>query len=260
MKLKELIFKILKNSGLRKNDIVLFHSNIKPLYKYLLKQRLNFKLKDICSCMIEYFDNKGTLIIPAFNFDFCRGKPYYAKETQSKMGVLSEEFRKISILNRTWHPVYSFSLHGNFPKEILLKKKYKAFGDDPVFNFLNENNGKIAILDLPDQNSMTFYHYIEEKLNVNWRYHKEFCADYYNFDNQIIREEKTLIFVRKKEKDFEILTDVNQMQKILFNKRLYTSQKNSIDGLRSIEAKVVYEEVEKVIKNNLAEGILYKKV
>ena len=66
--------------------------------------------------------------------------------------------------------------------------------------------------------------------------------------------------MRKKEKDFEILTDVNQMQKILFDKRLYTSQKNSINGLRSIEAKVVYEEVEKVIKNNLAEGILYKKV
>ena len=72
--------------------------------------------------------------------------------------------------------VYSFSLHGNFPKEILLKKKYKAFGDEPVFNFLNENNGKIAILDLPDQNSMTFYHYIEEKLNASWRYHKEFCV------------------------------------------------------------------------------------
>ena len=50
------------------------------------------------------------------------------------------------------------------------------------------------------------------------------------------------------------------MQRILFNKKLYISQKNSIEGLRSIEAKIVYEEVEKVIKNKLAEGILYKKV
>ena len=260
MKLKELIFEILKNNGIKKNDIVLLHSNIKPLYKYLLKQKYNFNLKDISNCIIEYFDKSGTLIIPTFNFDFCRGKPYHAKETQSKMGVLSEEFRKISIRNRTWHPVYSFSLHGNFPKEILLKKKYKAFGDEPVFNFLNENNGKIAILDLPDQNSMTFYHYIEEKLNASWRYHKEFCGDYYNFDNQIIKDEKTSIFVRKKEKDYEILTDVNEMQRILFDKKLYISQKNSIEGLRSIEAKIVYEEVEKVIKNKLAEGILYKKV
>ena len=32
--------------------------------------------------------------VPTFNFDFCRGKPYHAKETQSKMGVLSENLEK----------------------------------------------------------------------------------------------------------------------------------------------------------------------
>ena len=59
MKLKELIFEILKNNGI-KNDIVLLHSNIKPLYKYLLKQKYNFNLKDISNCIIEYFDKSGT--------------------------------------------------------------------------------------------------------------------------------------------------------------------------------------------------------
>lgn len=260
MRFKELIFEIFKNSAIKKNDVVLLHSNIKPLYKYLLKHKYNFKLKDVSNCIIEYFDNKGVLIIPTFNFDFCKGKPFHATETQSTMGVLSEEFRKILIRNRTWHPVYSFILYGNFPKEILLKKNYKAFGDEPVFNFLNENNGKIAILDLPDQNSMTFYHFVEDKLNVNWRYHKEFYADYYNFDNQIIKNEKASIFVRKIEKNFEILTDVKEMQKILFNKRLYVSKKNSIEGLRSIKANIVFEEVKKVIETKNALGILYKKV
>ena len=55
MKLKELIFEILKNNGIKKM-ILFFHSNIKPLYKYLLKQKYNFNLKDISNCIIEYFD------------------------------------------------------------------------------------------------------------------------------------------------------------------------------------------------------------
>ena len=50
------------------------------------------------------------------------------------------------------------------------------------------------------------------------------------------------------------------MQRILFNKKLYISQKNSIEGLRSIEAKIVFKEVEKVINKKIAEGILYKKI
>ena len=39
------------------------------------------------------------------------------------MGVLSETFRNISEKNRTWHPVYSFSLHGKIPYDQLEKKK-----------------------------------------------------------------------------------------------------------------------------------------
>ena len=33
---------------------------------------------------------------------------------------------------------------------------------------------KIAIIDLPDQKSMTFYHYVEEMMSVDWRFFKNF--------------------------------------------------------------------------------------
>ena len=68
-------------------------------------------------------------------------------------------------------------------------------------------------------------------------------------------------FVRKIEKDFQILTDVTGMQKRLEKKELYKSKiKDSIAGLRSINARDVMKEVELVIKDNIAEGLLYKKV
>lgn len=261
MTLKSLIFEKLKNGGLNKNDVVMLHSNIGPLFKFLKKQKYNFEVKDIAECIMEYFSSNGTLIIPTFNFEFCKGKSFSLKNTPSKMGVLSEEFRIISQKNRTWHPVYSFSIFGKIPKRQIENRNYSAFGEESVFHWLFERNGKIAVLDLPDQNSMTFYHYVEQKLNVEWRFHKNFNADYIDFDNKLFKNLKASIFVRKIEKNFEILTDVNGMQKILFAKDLYISEKsNSTQGLRSIRTKEIFKEVETVIKNDLGEGTLYKKI
>tara|TARA_A100001015_G_scaffold314299_1_gene423439 strand:+ start:4163 stop:4948 length:786 start_codon:yes stop_codon:yes gene_type:complete len=261
MKLRSLIFEILSSGGLKKNDKVLLHSNIKPLYKYLKKLNYKFEIEDIVDCIIEYFNSNGTIIIPAFNFDFCQGTLYDSKNTVSQMGALSEVFRKKAKNNRSWHPVYSFSIHGNIPDDYLNFINYDAFGRKSMFHWLDENNGKIAILDLPDQNSMTFYHYAEQTFKAKWRYHKTFRADYINFEGKKTKNLETTIFVRKIEKDFRILTDVSGMQKRLEEKELYKSKiKNSITGLRSINVKDVMNEVELVIKGNIAEGILYKKV
>ena len=261
MTLQSLIFEKLKKSGLDKSDTVLFHSNIGPLFRFLKKQKYNFDIKDIADCIIEYFSNNGTLIVPSFNFDFCAGLSYSSKDTPSKMGVLSEQFRKIAKINRTWHPVYSFCLFGNLPVGQIESKDYSAFGEKSIFDWLFNQEGKIAVLDLPDQNSMTFYHYVEQKLDVNWRFHKDFKADYLGFDNKLIKNQVASIFVRKIEPEYKILTEVHKMQEILFSKNLYISEiKNSIQGLRSIQVKKIYKEVESVINNNLAEGILYKKV
>ncbi len=261
MTLKSLIFEILISGGLEKNDKVLLHSNIKPLYKYLKKQNYKFKIEDIVDCIIEYFSTNGTIIIPAFNFDFCKGVTFDFKNSISQVGVLSEEFRKKARNNRTWHPVYSFSIHGNLPKHYLDFKNYDAFGEKSMFHWLYENNGKIAILDLPDQNSMTFYHYAEQTFQATWRYHKKFKGDYINFYGKKTNNLETTIFVRKIEKDFKIITDVTGMQKRLERKELYKSKiKGSNVGLRSINAIEVMREVEKVIKDDIAEGLLYKKV
>ena len=45
------------------------------------------------------------------------------------------------------------------------------------FGILKNIGGKIAILDLDDQSSMTFYH-IEELNKVDWRYFKKFKGVY----------------------------------------------------------------------------------
>ena len=42
--------------------------------KNLLKEKFRFKVEDIADFIINYIGVKGTLIVPTFNFDFCKGE------------------------------------------------------------------------------------------------------------------------------------------------------------------------------------------
>ncbi|MGA9075436.1 MAG: hypothetical protein WB368_15075, partial [Candidatus Sulfotelmatobacter sp.] len=53
---------------------------------------------------------------------------------------------------------------------------FSGDGADSPFGILHKEGGKIAVLDLPDQQSMTFHHYVEESLSVDYRFHKRFSA------------------------------------------------------------------------------------
>ena len=256
MKISEYLCEFLKNGNINKNDRLIFHSDIRILYKDLIKKKFKFTLNDIADHFIEYIGNKGTLIIPTFNFNFCNGENFSIKNTKSQMGVLSEVFRKKAGKNRSWHPVYSFVIFGNIPMDYLNKKNYSAYGKSSLFHWLTLSDGKIAIVDLPDQNSMTYYHHVEELMNASWRYHKDFEGDYINFDN-IKEKTAARIFVRKLSDG--IVTDVKNMEKILWKKRLYKSKNNfSQKGCRSIKVQDLKKEVTHIINSNKAEGILYK--
>ena len=62
---------------------------------------------------------------------------------------------------------------------------FSAYGEDSLFDILRKLNGKIGVLDISEENSMTFYHHIEEMNNVNWRYHKIFKGIYEEIDGKI---------------------------------------------------------------------------
>ena len=243
--------------GLQKGDKVLLHSNLKYLIKSLLNKKIIFNIDNIIDSILEFLGPKGTLVVPTFNFDFCHEKPFSFLDTKSQMGILSEALRIKNKLNRSWHPVYSFSIHGNIPVSELKKNNYSAYGKDSIFHWLYINDGKIAIIDLPDQKSMTFYHYVEEMMSVDWRFSKNFYGIYEDLNrnkNNII----ATIFVRKIEEG--IVTDVNNMEKLLWSKNFYKGHNlNSSKGLRTILAKDIFLTTQEVIIKKQALGMLYRK-
>jgi len=117
-------------------------------------------------------------------------------------------------------------------------------------------NGKIAVLDLPDQHSMTFYHHVEEMQEVDYRYHKKFTADY--TDESGNSESRTYgLFVRNIEKG--VLTHVNPAGALLWENSLYSGHRPNVDsGLRVISARKMYDFVTDLIMSGKAKNALYR--
>jgi aminoglycoside N3'-acetyltransferase len=121
-------------------------------------------------------DGNGTLIMPTFNFDFNKGQAWDVRTTPSKMGVLTEVVRQDPRARRVFHPFYSFAILGKHA-EMLGNLRYKsAYERNSVFGKLRDLDGKIMVIGLSYNDSMTFFHHIEQMEGVDYRFLKQFTG------------------------------------------------------------------------------------
>ncbi len=238
-----------RNCGIHPGDIVLIHSSLKRSL-----QMYHTNPQAVMESFLEAVGSSGTVLFPLFNFDFTKGVPFDIRSTPSQMGALTEAARIYPNAVRSGHPIYSFTAIGVHAEEFSVDN-FSGYGPDSPFAILRQLYGKIAVLDLDDQNSMTFYHHIEEMHEVPYRWHKKFTGPY--TDAQGVTSERTYgLFVR--DLDEGVLTDVNPMSEILWEKGLYCGEhpKQGI-GLRTIFVNALYDAVSEVITTGRALGLLY---
>jgi aminoglycoside 3-N-acetyltransferase len=242
--------------GINSGDTLLLHSDLKGLLRFAFKNKISINPDDILDSIINYLGTNGTLILPLFNFDFTKGVPFNTSTTKSQMGILSEIGRCHPEAVRTGHPIYSFGAIGKHSCDFVGLENYSGYGIDSPFGVLHRLEGKISILNLPDQHSMTFYHYVEECCNVDYRYHKNFTGKY--VDSNGVESVKTFgLFVRDLNRG--IKTDVNRMGELLWQLELYKGFRYGEDfGIRCVLASDVYREVKKIIEAGKAEDFLFK--
>ena len=242
-------------SGVEKEDTILLHSNIRRTLIECYQSKLKIEPNDIINSFLNVIGSKGTLILPLFNFDFTHGVDFNINTTKSQMGTLSEAGRIYKDAVRTGHPIYSFAIIGHKSNQFEEVDNESAFAEDSPFGILKRLNGKIASLDLDDQNSMTFYHHVEEISNVDYRYFKSFEGKYIDKNNQI-KNKSYKIFVRDLEKG--VITNVNPAGELLWKANLYKGFRPKIDtGLRLIKAVDMFNFVENIITSGNALNILY---
>lgn len=236
-------------AGIEDGDMVLVHSSIRRTSKR------GFSPEAIRESFLEAVGPRGTVLFPLFNFDFCKGAHFDIRQSRSKMGALTEAARLDPRAVRTGHPAYSFAVLGAEAEAFRNVHNSSGYGTDSPFAMLHRSGGKIAVLDLMGQNSMTFYHYVEEMHRVFYRYHKVFTCPYTDLEG-ITGQRHFSIYVRDLERG--VLTDVNPMDERLWAQGLYSGcRPGEGHGLRVIEAAQMFDAVAKTITSGEADGVLF---
>jgi aminoglycoside 3-N-acetyltransferase len=247
-----------RTAGVRAGDVLLLHSSLRRVARSVMRAggSADCVADIVLDSVLEALGPEGTLLLPLFNFDFTTGTPFDIRTTPSQMGALTEAARLRPGAVRTGHPIYSFAVLGAQAQRFAGVENDSGYGPDSPFAILHHMGGKIGVLDLPDQHSMTFYHYVEEARSVPWRYHKRFEGDWIGFDGARSRRSFGL-FVRDLEQ--RALTYVDPMGEVLWGRGFYRGDRpGQGSGMRTIDASALFEVVGAVIDEGAAEGLLYR--
>ena len=194
----------------------------------------------------------GTLIMPNFNFDFCKGIPWDIRETPSRMGVITELVRKDPRAKRVFHPIYSFAIIGPHAEYFTAERYKSSYGKNSVFGKLRELGGKIMVIGLPYNDSMTFFHHIEEMEGVDYRYMKSFTGQVTDWDGTT-REDTFTMLVRDIEKG--VHTMVDPMGALMEEAGVITVRQIGEAKVSLMKAKEVYEFTAREMRRE--PGLLY---
>jgi aminoglycoside 3-N-acetyltransferase len=200
-----------------KGDLLLVHSS---LYNFGIPTDCSISEvpSKIFNALQTRIGAEGTIAVPTFNFDFCKGVPFNIQETPSKnMGVFSEFVRKYPKAKRSKHPMQSIAVVGSKTDIIIENDTESSFSPDGPFDRLNALNGKILLLGA-DFNSVSMIHWVEEKYKVPYRYWKTFKGTY--IDNNISSEKSYKMYVRSMESNpllklYSIEKELIKMNKLL---------------------------------------------
>jgi aminoglycoside 3-N-acetyltransferase len=156
--------------GVESGDGLLVHSAI----QYLGKPEGGTGM--YWEALSEVLGEKGTVAVPAFNFDFAKGEPFDPTKTPSEgMGVFSAYIRSLPGSMRTQHPMQSLVVIGALAGALAEPATSSAFDDGSVFDLMLSLDFKLLLLGA-DIQSCSMVHYSEQRAEVPYRYWKEFSG------------------------------------------------------------------------------------
>jgi len=126
---------------------------------------------DVLACLRNAVSPSGTLLMPSMAFigsavDYVQSdRVFDVRRTPSRMGVVTELFRRSPATVRSLHPTHPVLANGPMAEELLCDhaSARTPCGEHSPFAKLPAANGKIALLGA-GIGALTFYHYLEEVL------------------------------------------------------------------------------------------------
>lgn len=151
--------------GISPGDTVLVHSSFDSFAGF------QGKPTDVIQVLQAAVGTQGHLLMPTMTFsgsavEYARTKPVFdVQRTPSRMGLLTELFRRSAGVTRSIHPTHPVAIWGA-EAEAIAAGHHNArtpCGAGTPFEALLQRKGKIVLLGT-DINVLTFYHMLEERL------------------------------------------------------------------------------------------------
>ncbi len=167
----------LSSTAIATDSVVMVHSSLIALGRMkgvaidALPERLFAVLRD-------ELGRDATIVVPTFNFDFCRGMEFNRQHTPShNMGVFSEYVRRRPEARRSPHPMQSIAAVGPLARDLCDRDTPGAFDPSGGFDALIEYDAHLLMLGC-GIDAVSLVHWAEQKVGVPYRYWKEFTAPY----------------------------------------------------------------------------------
>ena len=202
-------------------DTVMLHADTMVLAQLKLGS-LEQRMEILLQSFLEVLGENGELIVPTFSYSFCNNNSFSPNETpaSSGLGAFSEFVRTHKLSKRSYDPLFSVSIFSNTIDGSLKNVPEYAFGKNSIFDYLYNKNSKIMCLGC-SLDRITFTHYLEQKVQVDYRYIKEFSGDLITDNN--ITSKTIKYFVKDLSKKF--ILDLNIFKSFLEknNKLIHSS-------------------------------------
>ena len=154
--------------GVREGDVLCVHSSFDALASFEGASPLA-----VVRMLQRTVGQRGTLIMPTLPFEgsaieYAAGDPVFdVRQTPSRMGLLSELFRRMPGVRRSLHPTHSAAVWGA-RAEAMTADHHRAetpCGRPSPYAGLLDHEGRILFLGV-DVSAMTFFHTAEELLEA----------------------------------------------------------------------------------------------
>jgi aminoglycoside 3-N-acetyltransferase len=156
----------LEKFGVSASDCLMIHSS------WLSLNGFNGRPVDMINALKETVGPQGLLVVPTLTYqnqssrDFLlSGKPMNVKRSPSKMGLLSEVFRRGKDVHRSLSPSHPLAAWGEGAETFVAGHEdcLSPFGPGTPFDKLLQLNGKILCIDAPFS-TITFTHFLEDRI------------------------------------------------------------------------------------------------
>jgi len=196
MSKRNFIRNLLCDFEIPEDSILVLHVKLKEI-----KKETGLSYTDLTDQILCVLNNKyapKTILTPTFTYSFTKSGIFHRLFSKSETGRFSEEVRLNFADSRLVNPIFSFAdVSGYFNNKTL--NSTKAFGENTIFDYLDNNNTFNINIGLEKLISSQLHHV--EKLNqVSYRYNKNFDG-YIYLNQKKYKKIKFNYFVRDLDED-----------------------------------------------------------